>query len=529
MDGLNRDRCLDTPKLVMSLVGLVLLLVACVNVAWGYQHSTISVRRVARTRVLMTSSHYENAVAMATKSVASSEVLMKFSRSDLTKLLEDELEDGIDKLDPDTSDLIQKTSDAAFSAVTGLANFLVNTGQNETQRNIPVLRTMQRIEKDMKMLDDVAGQTPQLTNVEVALLGSSVVLSAISPTFLSMKVVEVLVPSMAALAAAVGISAEYVGRVAVANGKEISSLAMQAAAEAEGVLAQAERAKAIMPLCVGISTSASAFALLAPALVAELNQIFGIQLIMNEVRDELIFLEDYCSILLLSCSISTGALESLDLLLSFSMITLSLHDTIILIITNQSISTPKSTQVLIVFPLVSVLSAAIANLAAEESIQLSNRASNTGLRRFASSKTVGVTWKSQAEQVTAASDQTTQKWWSFAYSVIPAPIVAAIWPGNFALSCIVCSAFAAAQAAYYLANAEYSVGSASVQVAIKAKAAAVSDTYANQGSRAGSVLPFTSALAGLCAAASTAVVEVVPLVSIVELQSLIAGMYLSVC
>jgi len=42
-------------------------------------------------------------------------------------------------------------------------------------------------------------------------------------------------------------------------------------------------------------------------------------------------------------------------------------------------------------------------------------------------------------------------------------------------------------------------------------------------------LPFTSALAGLCAAASTAVVEVVPLVSIVELQSLIAGMYLSVC
>jgi len=77
-----------------------------------------------------------------------------------------------------------------------------------------------------------------------------------------------------------------------------------------------------------------------------------------------------------------------------------------------------------------------------------------------------------------------------------------------------------------MTHAEYSVGSASVQVAIKAKAAAVSDTYANQGSRAGSVLPFTSALAGLCAAASAAAVEVVPLVNMVELQVSIIVTYI---
>ena len=38
----------------------------------------------------------------------------------------------------------------------------------------------------------------------------------------------------------------------------------------------------------------------------------------------------------------------------------------------------------------------------------------------------------------------------------------------------------------------------------------VSDTYANQGARAGAILPFTSALSGLCAATTVAVVEALP-------------------
>jgi hypothetical protein len=47
---------------------------------------------------------------------------------------------------------------------------------------------------------------------------------------LNLKVVEVLVPSMAAVSASIGISAEYVGKVAVSKGKEVSALAIQAAA-----------------------------------------------------------------------------------------------------------------------------------------------------------------------------------------------------------------------------------------------------------------------------------------------------------
>ena len=71
----------------------------------------------------------------------------------------------------------------------------------------------------------------------------------------------------------------------------------------------------------------------------------------------------------------------------------------------------------------------------------------------------------------------------------------------------------------------------------------MADTYANQSSRAGSILPFTSALAGLCAAvrsfqslslklvtfantkASAAAVELLPLISVVELQSFISVIF----
>jgi hypothetical protein len=61
---------------------------------------------------------------------------------------------------------------------------------------------------------------------------------------------------------------------------------------------------------------------------------------------------------------------------------------------------------------------------------------------------------------------------------------------------------AAAQSAYYLSLAEYAIADAVSAVSMKTRSAAVADTYASQGTRAGAILPFTSALAGLSAAAS---------------------------
>ena len=317
----------------------------------------------------------------------------------------------------------------------------------EAERVNIALRRMQR---DMSMLDQAAGATPQLSDFELILLSGVVASSFFSPYVLTAKVVEVLVPSMSALAAAIGFSAEYAGKVAVSRGKEIAATTLQAAAEAELSLAQAERSKAIIPLCVGLSATLAAFALLAPALVGELvARGYGMQI---------------------------------------------------------------ATEVYLICPLFAVLAASVAALATQESGSLASRAIGVGARRFASSQDVGRTWLSATEQISASSERTKQKWSSFSIGVLPAPLLAVICPGPLSFKAIVAAAVAAAQCAYSLATAEYTLAAAVESVALKSRAAAVSDTYANQGARAGAILPFTSALSGLCAATTVAVVEVLPLV-----------------
>jgi hypothetical protein len=57
------------------------------------------------------------------------------------------------------------------------------------------------------------------------------------------------------------------------------------------------------------------------------------------------------------------------------------------------------------------------------------------------------------------------------------------------------------------AQAEGVLARASNAVALKARSAAVCDTYANQGARNSAILPFTSALSAFCAAATAPTVE----------------------
>ena len=63
--------------------------------------------------------------------------------------------------------------------------------------------------------------------------------------------------AMTLVSAAIGIGAEYTGKVAVADGKEVAATTLQCAAEAEALLAKAERVKAVSPLCVGVSATVS--------------------------------------------------------------------------------------------------------------------------------------------------------------------------------------------------------------------------------------------------------------------------------
>lgn len=108
-----------------------------------------------------------------------------------------------------------------------------------------VWEALANLENDMSLLDRLMGTKPQLSNLQLLLLGSAVLSTAASPLILAGKLTEFVAPSMAAFTAAIGIAAEYRGRVAVADGKEVAAASLQCAAEAEGYLAAAERAKAV--------------------------------------------------------------------------------------------------------------------------------------------------------------------------------------------------------------------------------------------------------------------------------------------
>jgi hypothetical protein len=113
-----------------------------------------------------------------------------------------------------------------------------------------VWEALASLEKDMSLLDRIIGTKPQLSNLQLLLLGSAVLSTASSPLFLAGQLTEFIAPSMAAFTAAIGIAAEYRGRVAVADSKEVAAASLQCAAEAEGYLAAAERAKAVRVICL---------------------------------------------------------------------------------------------------------------------------------------------------------------------------------------------------------------------------------------------------------------------------------------
>lgn len=427
-------------------------------------------------------------------------------------MLEDELTPGAK----------QSLAFAAEKLITNLARSI--TTEVEADKRA-VRQSLRRLKGDLDELDYVAGENVKLTETEMLLLATMTFVSFSSPLFFTTEVVELIIPTMAALAAALGLTFEYVGKVAVAGGKEVAATSLQVAAESEMQLAAAERAKAVLPLCAGISASASAIALLAPTLLEHL-------------------------------------------------------------IPNAAVLV--SAEYFLICPCVSILAAAVAALAAEDTASLCNSARSVGERRFASRTDVSATWMSVTDRVTKLSVGDRARWFSFALSVLPAPLFATVMPGAIGEKCVLAAATAAAQAAYHLAKAvrarreaacararavplgwrdraglraagraavsrrargsralararaqvtrahlarltrgpaaratgrlrpplcpqEYTLAIATDAVAVKCRIAAVADTYANQGARAGALLPFTSALAGLCVAGAAFVVEINPL------------------
>jgi hypothetical protein len=160
-----------------------------------------------------------------------------------------------------------------------------------------------------------------------------------------------------------------------------------------------------------------------------------------------------------------------------------------------------------------VLGAAIAGLAFQDVQQLCNRAIGTGTRRFSKGNNIGEKWLSATELVLAEADTNTKKLFYFATSTIPAPLFAALCPTSLPVKAIVAATAAAAQAAYYLNDAEYELARAEDAVALKIRAKAVANTYATQGYRSAAILPYTSALGGLAVPVAAALVEITPLLN----------------
>jgi len=319
-------------------------------------------------------------------------------------------------------------------------------------------------------LDELAAQQSQISPLEASLLFMSVLTAALSPTLFGETVVEVLAPATAAFSASIGVGAEYMGRVAVADGKEIASISLQCAAEAEGCLANAERSKAILPLMVGVSATAATISLVVPVLL---------ETIRHQPLWSLVF----------------GPKGGTEFLL-------------------------------LIAPLVSVMAAAIASLSFQETKSFCQRAIGVGNRRFAKSGMVGRTWLSATEQIERNSRTISQRWISFGWNVLPAPIVGALVHTNGGLGtrAVIVAALAAAQCALTTARAENVLARATDAVAVKSRSAAVCDTYANQGARSGAILPYTSAIGALCAAGTAAMVEL-PLG--VALRGLLGGVGLA--
>jgi len=369
---------------------------------------------------------------------------IKWQRQSLSDVRKDVMRGAMGKEEAESriSPLIAALPSSQKAASKRDNNNKINSEKDQTI----ITQALDTLEKDMALLDNLASLKPQLSGTEVGLLLGAVLASGIGPIlFPGTSVTEVLAPAAAAFTASITIGSEYIGRVAVADGKEIAANSIQCAAEGEAFLANAERVKAITPLCVGVGATCASFALLTPTIIDAIN------------------------------------------------------------IGNSAI---MITELYLLCPLISVLAAAVSNLALEETKGFASKAVNVGVRRFSKSGMVGRTWLSSSEQVQKTSKAKTDRWWSFAGSVLPAPIIGSILGGpSLSAKCIVVAALAAAQSAYFLAQAESVVARATDAVALKARSAAVCDTYANQGARNSAILPFTSALSAFCAAATAATVE----------------------
>ena len=113
-------------------------------------------------------------------------------------------------------------------------------------------------------VEEIKGKSLKWSKSQSMLLLGSVAVSICSPLLLAVEVVEYLVPAMTAVAAAIGAKAEFDGKIAIANAREIASASVKAAAETEAIMCEAERVKQTLVFAFDVATIFAVVSLIAP-------------------------------------------------------------------------------------------------------------------------------------------------------------------------------------------------------------------------------------------------------------------------
>eukprot|EP00746_Dinoflagellata_sp_MGD_P084638 gnl/MRDRNA2_/MRDRNA2_33575_c0_seq1.p1 gnl/MRDRNA2_/MRDRNA2_33575_c0~~gnl/MRDRNA2_/MRDRNA2_33575_c0_seq1.p1 ORF type:complete len:520 (-),score=99.53 gnl/MRDRNA2_/MRDRNA2_33575_c0_seq1:127-1686(-) len=305
--------------------------------------------------------------------------------------------------------------------------------------------SLERIRKDMAAASKKAG----LSITETGLLGTSIGLSALAPLVVAEKFIGIVVPSLGVLAAGVAFSAEYNGKIGTAKAKEIAAQSMIVFAEADVYMNRSERAKSIIALCIAIALASFLWSLAC-----------GPAWLPHDPAWHRWGIPDW-------------------------------------VIQQTYLATP----------LIAGFAAGVADLAATDASSLASTAMGVGIRRFATSDDVVSTWTSTTQRVVESNRRTRTKWLKFILHLVPAPFIAALCPGDLGWKAIVAAGFGCIQAHYSLSRAEKSIAAATGAVALKKKAAATTDYFANRSAKSSSLLPFTSILSGICAATTVFAVE----------------------
>lgn len=343
-----------------------------------------------------------------------------------------------------------------LNVVLEVSKFMAASTSNEERMTNATSKSIERVQDGIDSLDK-RFTTPEMSKYKVGLIVGSALLSIVSPAFLGLHTVELLIPAMTAISATIGAVSEYQAKAAIANGREIVAMGQLATAESEIYLSQAERVKTVVPLCVGVAATAAGFTVLLPEFMESAHV---------DLESELLF-----------C------------------------------------------------PLIAVLSAALAGLAMIETESLVARSMDVGKRRFASAKKVVLSWKSDVDLVNEEAAKLTGKWVSFTLGIVPAPIIAGLFPVDIENKAIICAAVATAQAAFSLVIVERALTAGCDAFAVKARARLFATTYQHEATRTGALLPYTSALGAVCVAGSAAAAEFLPIIPFKPLRYVAAAVF----